>query len=478
MPAFGHPGMTILNVAEKNDAAKCISQIMSQGHSNRREGFSKFNKIYEFDYNLLNCNCKMMMTSVSGHLLDLDFSGNYKKWNQCPPLVLFDAPIKRFVPENFINIKRTLEREIRKSQALIIWTDGDREGENIGFEIIEVCKEVKPNIRVYRARFSEITARAINIACNNLLPPDQNVSDAVEVRRELDLRIGASFTRFQTLRLQKKFPEVLADQLISYGSCQFPTLGFVVERYKQVQNFISETFYKIKVSHCKDECRADFNWSRGRLFHQGICSLFYRMCNSNPLAHVIKVTSKPKSKWRPLPLDTVELEKLASRKLKINAKETMKIAEKLYTQGFISYPRTETNIFPKGMNLTTLVENQTPHPQWGAFAASILNDGGPNPRCGKKTDNAHPPIHPTKYSNNLQGNEKRIYEFIVRHFLACVSKDAQGQETSVEIDIAGEKFSATGLMILARNYLEVYCYEHWNAKTIPIYNEGETFNPD
>lgn len=61
---------------------------------------------------------------------------------------------------------------------------------------------------------------------------------------------GASFTRFQTLRLQKIFPESLANQLISYGSCQFPTLGFVVERFKAIQSFITETFYKIKGKNC------------------------------------------------------------------------------------------------------------------------------------------------------------------------------------------------------------------------------------
>ncbi|KAK7081074.1 DNA topoisomerase 3-alpha [Halocaridina rubra] len=77
-------------------------------------------------------------------------------------------------------------------------------------------------------------------------------------------------------------------------------------------------------------------------------------------------------------------------------------------------------------------------PKWfTAFAANVL-EVGPNPRQGKKSDQAHPPIHPTKYINNLQSDEKKLYEFIVRHFLACVSKDALGQETIVEIDIAGE----------------------------------------
>ena len=64
----------------------------------------------------------------------------------------------------------------------------------------------------------------------------------------------------------------------------------------------------------------------------------------------------------------------------------------------------------------------------------------------------------------LQGNEGRVYEFIVRHFLACVSQDAVGQETVVDIDIAQEKFSASGLMIIARNYLDVYPYDRWSAK--------------
>ncbi|KAL9957422.1 hypothetical protein ACROYT_G039055 [Oculina patagonica] len=443
--------LRILNVAEKNDAAKELSRIMSRGQCSRREGFSKFNKIYEFDYNILGSNAKMVMTSLSGHMMTLDFTASHQKWYSCAPVALFSAPVTKYVGENYLPIKRTLEREVRGCQVLIIWTDCDREGENIGFEVIEVCQNICPNIRLYRAKFSEITPQSVTRAVQNLVQPDLLQSQAVDVRMELDLRIGASFTRFQTLRLQKVFPNVLSDNLISYGSCQFPTLGFVVERYKQVQLFVPETFYKIKVSHEVEDTKVDFNWKRGRLFHRLPCLVLYQICLE-------------------------ELEKLASRKLKINAKETMKIAEKLYNQGFISYPRTETNMFPKSLDLRPLVQNQTVDENWGAFAANVL-ERGPTPRHGNKTDNAHPPIHPTKHTSGLQGNEKRLYEFIVRHFLACCSEDAKGQETNVEIEIAGEKFSATGLMIIARNYLDVYPYDKWNAKTIPVYNQGEEFQP-
>nr|XP_027214117.1 DNA topoisomerase 3-alpha-like [Penaeus vannamei] len=466
----------VLSVAEKNDAAKNLAEIMSRGGYNRREGYSKFNKIYEWDMMLRGEQCHMVMTSVSGHLLNQSFTGHYRKWTSCNPLHLFDAPVVKICTQDMEPIKRTLEKEARAATRLIIWTDCDREGENIGYEVIEVCKAVKPSLHVLRAKFSEITFQSVQRALQSLGPPDRKQSDAVDVRSELDLRIGAAFTRFQTLRLQKVFPQALADTLISYGSCQFPTLGFVVERYKAIQAFIPEQFWKIKVSHNGEEGVIDFAWGRVRLFDELACQVLFEMCQENPQARVTKITTKRKSKWRPLPLDTVELEKLASRKLRINAKETMKVAEKLYTQGFISYPRTETNIFPKELNLVPLVEMQCQDQEWGGFAGRVLEEG-PNPRQGRKSDQAHPPIHPTKYASNLQGNEKRLYEFIVRHFLACLSKDAQGQETTVEIVIAGEEFTASGLIILERNYLEVYPYDRWSDKVMPRYEQGQVFEP-
>ena len=191
-----------------------LSMICEPGRCNRREGRSQFNKIYEFEYNLFNQNVKMAVTSVSGHLLGLDFIGNFKSWQAVNPVALFEAPIQKFCPPDYQNIKKTLEEESKKSQYLIVWTDCDREGENIGFEVIQVCQAIKPNIQIYRAKFSEITFQSISRALQNLERPNKNVSDAVDVRQELDLRIGAAFTRFQTLRLKQVFPHTLG--MLSY----------------------------------------------------------------------------------------------------------------------------------------------------------------------------------------------------------------------------------------------------------------------
>lgn len=78
---------------------------------------------------------------------------------------------------------------------MIIWTDCDREGENIGFEIIKVCTDVKPHLRIYRAKFSEITAQSVRRALSTLGQPNRNLSEAVDVRQELDLRTGLLLIR-------------------------------------------------------------------------------------------------------------------------------------------------------------------------------------------------------------------------------------------------------------------------------------------
>lgn len=76
-----------------------------------------------------------------------------------------------------------------------------------------------------------------------------------------------------------------------------------------------------------------------------------------------------------------------------------------------------------------------------------------------------------------QDNKGKVYELVVRHFLACVSEDARGQETQVEVTVDEEHFSLNGLQVLQRNYLEVYPYEKWSSKEIPVYNEQERFLP-
>src|SRR5699024_6484310 len=149
-------------------------------------------------------------------------------------------------------------------------------------------------------------------------------------------------------------PRIEQKSIISYGSCQFPTLGFVVERWKQRENFVPQPFWFIDVVYTKDKIKCNFNWKRQRLFDERACLAILTKVLETPTAKVTSLTSRRKSKFRPYAMDTVTFERLASSKLRINAKRAMQIAEKLYTSGFISYPRTETNKFPPEIKLNDL----------------------------------------------------------------------------------------------------------------------------
>ena len=125
--------------------------------------------------------------------------------------------------------------------------DCDREGEAIAYEVITICQEVNPNIRIHRAKFSAITRRDLENAFQNPITPDPKQNDAVLARQEIDLRTGAAFTRLQTLWLKDSFPKSVLGSSVSYGSCQFPTLSFVVERYLQHIQFQNMKFWYINV---------------------------------------------------------------------------------------------------------------------------------------------------------------------------------------------------------------------------------------
>jgi DNA topoisomerase III len=426
------------------------------------------------------------MTSVAGHLLSHDFASEYRQWRSCDPSALFEARIETYVEDDKKGISNNIERQARYSQILYIWTDCDREGENIGAEIRDVA--VKTNARLgqpgktVRARFSNIErAHIVNAACNPIAL-DEAQANAVASRIELDLRIGASFTRNLTMSIQSLLMAVNGEdrKVVSYGSCQFPTLGFVVERYLRVRNFKPEQFWTIKVMHEKKGIKVNFRWARNHLFDRMLVVILFERCLQARTARITKVQTKPTSKWKPLPLTTVELQKCGSRFLRLTSHRVMQLAEQLYQKGWISYPRTETDQFDSGMDLRGLVQKQTQAGPWSQFAQSLAVGGFSWPRNGRNNDKAHPPIHPVNFVDPsiLTQEEQRVHEFVVRRFLACCSQDARGSKTEIGLLYGSETLNAAGLTVLERNYLDVYPYDKWtSSQELPDFQEGEVFEP-
>ncbi|KAI1634127.1 DNA topoisomerase [Biscogniauxia mediterranea] len=473
--------MRVLCVAEKPSIAKAVAGHLSGGQVQAHNTPEKYIKNYVFDYDFGRPwgNCQVTMTSVLGHITSAVFPPQYKKWDYPPPDHLFDAPVNIITSEDKKKVAENIEKQARFANALCIWTDCDREGEHIGFEICEAAKKGNRTLDIKRAKFSNIERAHILNASRNLINLDHKQVNAVASRIELDLRIGYAFTRFLTTNL-RTLGGPFEKLILSYGSCQFPTLGFVVDRYFRVRNFKPEQFWSIKVMHKREGINVNFSWARNRLFDRPSVIVLYERCLNAKKAKVTKVQEKPTKKLKPLPLTTVELQKMATIFLRMTGQQAMEAAESLYNKGFISYPRTETDRFDSGMNLRALVQKQTTSPTWGESAQNLANGGFQQPRQGRHDDKAHPPIHPITYvaPSALNENEKKIYEFVVRRFLACCSEDAKGVATDVDILYGEESFHAHGVVVLERNYLEVYIYDKWTGTVqLPKFVVGEQFEP-
>lgn len=133
-----------------------------------------------------------------------------------------------------------MKTEAKGINSVILWLDCDREGENICFEVIKVIKlqmeapkSSSKKLNILRAKFSSVTASDIKKAMASLTFPDENQAKAVDVRQELDLKIGCAFTRFQTRFFQGKYGN-LDSNVISFGPCQTPTLALCVKRHDDI----------------------------------------------------------------------------------------------------------------------------------------------------------------------------------------------------------------------------------------------------
>ncbi|RYH14326.1 type IA DNA topoisomerase [archaeon] len=321
----------VLCVAEKPSVAKELARVLGGGGESRRDGCSKYNAVFEIpNGSFRNQPAHLVITSVSGHLMELEFDPAFKSWSSCSPVELFTAPVHKHVKKENEDIKKTLVREAKHCQVLFLWLDCDSEGENIAFEVIKVCMEANPRLDVFRARFSSLQTGDVLPTVANPARPNKNQSDAVDCRQEIDLRIGAAFTRFQTLRLRKRFDNVGIQSVVSYGPCQFPTLGFVVHRHDLIKSFIPEKFWYITLeldiqteNHTKQT--VSFTWDRHRLYDKYATLILYEACVESTLIVVTKAQEKATSKFKPVPMNTIEFQKKASVHLKLSSERAMQV---------------------------------------------------------------------------------------------------------------------------------------------------------
>ncbi|KAF8820488.1 putative Dna topoisomerase III beta-1, partial [Cardiosporidium cionae] len=435
--------------------------------------------VWEFDGTFENRAAHFKVTSTTGHVFERDFVETHRSWNS-DPLQLFDAETIKSECKEGGKIIKTLVNAAKGCSFLILWLDCDREGENICFEVIQIVQShllPLPSVirQILRAKFSSLDAKDVKKAFQSLVLPDKNISDSVEARQEIDLKIGCAFTRFQTRFFQEKYGDLNAT-VLSYGPCQTPTLYFCVERYDEIQNFEAETYFKLNVLLKAGEMEISLRWQRGVVFDEAVATLYKELVESSTtIATVHSVHEEAEIRRKVLPLDTCTFLKKSSSLCQIGPHTAMQIAERLYLSQIITYPRTETSVYPSSFPLLETAKLFQNHPILGESTRELLKNGLQKARQGVDAQD-HPPITPLKLiSREFLGNENewKLYDMICRHFLASVSGDCHFRKQKIIFEISSEIFSSTKRRLIDRGFTVFTPIPENNEGFLPLLIKGD-----
>lgn len=346
--------------------------------------------------------------------------------------------------------KKAIVKKLKdlSSKAETVWlaSDEDREGEAIAWHLAETLKLDKNQTK--RIVFHEITKTAIDKAIQNPRTINYDLVDAQQARRVLDRLVGYELSPV----LWKKVKSGL-----SAGRVQSVSVRLIVEREKEIRNFVSESSFSIA---------AEFVTQIGKAFKAKLPKNFttqkeaedFLNKNIGATFSIADLETKPVKKSPAPPFTTSTLQQEASRKLYFSVSQTMVVAQRLYEAGLITYMRTDSvNLSDEA---TSAIKNEIENSYGKEFS---------HPRSfvtkSKGAQEAHEAIRPTDMSRHtIQGDreQSRLYDLIWKRTVASQMSDAKLERTNVKInaDKHAEVFAATGEVLLFEGFLKVYLEGH------------------
>jgi len=465
----------VLIVAEKPKVAYAFAKYLA-------ESSIKSEKVYGVNVYLFAREGKVWASiGLSGHLMNYDFPQEYNRWKSINPRDLFKIDPIKVVRRECVKYVLALRELAKYSSLVILALDADAEGESITFEVMEVIRKANPYVTFRRAWFCAITKRDILNAIKNLTDPNPRLANKSFARMIVDLTIGAAFTRALTLAVERERRNIFPrGKFLSYGPCQSPVLYLVVKRAWEREEFRKKKYYVIEAYALINGVKIKLQYEKGRIDDRKEALQLFNKVKEVKVGAVEEYKVSEKLVKPPEPLNTIEMERKASLYLNIRPKDALDIAEELYRDGLISYPRTETTIYPPTLNLREIVYNLSKGIEYSGYISKyILSKPRLTPTRGSEDDKAHPPIHPLRYasreylSRKLSSKAHKLYDYIVRHFLATLSDPARVENQKIAVSIGGLRFVAKGSKVLYEGFWRIYPYSKITSKPIPRTKRGE-----
>lgn len=416
---------------------------------------------------VLNCNIKgngyfegvkYIVTWALGHLVTLAdpevYDDRYKTW-RIEDLPMLPKELKLVVIKQSSRQYKVVREQMRRNDVneIIIATDAGREGELVARWIIEKAGVKKPIKRLW---ISSVTDKAIREGFSRLRKGSEyeNLYASAVARAEADWVVGINATRALTCKHNAQ---------LSCGRVQTPTLAMVAQREEEIKNFKSREYYGIvALSKGLKLIWQDSQTKDTKTFNKDKCEEILSSLQGKS-GEIIEVDKAYKKRYSPQLYDLTELQRDGNKYFDFSAKETLSIMQSLYeNHKLLTYPRTDSRYISTDI-VDTLKErlNACGVGSYSAAVSKILK----NPIRANKSfvDNSkvsdHHAIIPTEqkvYISALNDRERKIYDLVVKRFLAVLFPPFEYEQTTIKAKIGKETFIAKGKIVINQGWKEIY----------------------
>ena len=443
----GHMSKYTLIVAEKPTAAERIAKSLDNaGSPERREEKG-------VPYFVAERDRKIIVVSALGHLYVVSQEKGRK--NRYPVFNFIWAP--RFQVERGAQRTRawidTISMLASNADVFIDACDYDIEGCVIGYNIMKyACGRASA---AKRMKYSTLTKTDLVEAYENLLPTlDFGMVEAGRARHEVDWLYGINLSRALTLAAKRASGGYVA---LSTGRVQGPTLRFLVQKEDSVGCFVPAPFWVVQAQVAIQGSAHQAQYRKNVIETKAEAHAIIEACKGKP-GVISAIKERNFKQGPPPPFDLGTLQSEAYRLFRLNPKRTGDIAERLYLEALISYPRTSSQKLPPAIDYRAILSRLGKSSMYKEMSSELLRHGELKPKEGGKEDPAHPAIYPTGNlpERKLKTPELKLWDLIVKRFMAVFGEPAKKQDLTIEIDINSHRFFLFGRKILEEGWLRFY----------------------
>ncbi len=456
----------VLIITEKPDAAKRIAQALD------RQGKPKKLKENGVPYFVAQRDRELVVVPALGHLYTIVHERG--KRNYYPVFNFRWAPrhLAERGAKGIRNWVETFSKLSHDADEFVAACDYDIEGCLIGYCILKyACGDKETSAK--RMKFSTLMKSELEKAYEEPLPSlDFSLIEAGRTRHEVDWLYGINLSRALTLAARRWSGRY---STLSTGRVQGPALQFLATREKAIRSFVPTPYWQINAEAEILNSVIEAEYERKRIETRAEADAVVRAC-AGKTGEVMKVYVRKVHQKPPIPFDVGTLQREAYSLFGYTPRRTLGIAQHLYLDALISYPRTSSQKLPPIIDYKKILNSLKRKPAYKKLASKLLEKKALKPREGAKEDPAHPAVYPT---GNLPEKplgipEKRVWDLIVRRFMAVFGEEALKESLKVRLEVNSNAFFLRGRRILKEGWMEFYKpYVRAEEVLLPPIKEGD-----